>query len=125
VLGLRADELDVMVGEDFSEARIFGEEAVTRVHCVSAGDFAGGEDRRDVEIAVLGRRRADTHALVGKAHVHGVGIGGGVHRNGGNAEFLAGAQHAQRDLAAIGDEDLIEHFRLVSRMRCSASAVHR
>jgi hypothetical protein len=26
-----------------------------------------------------------------------------------NAEFLAGADHAQCDLSTIGDEDLIEH----------------
>ena len=41
--------------------------------------------------------------------MHGVGVGGGMHRDGGDAEFLAGAQHAQRDLAAIGYEDLVEH----------------
>ncbi len=32
-----------------------------------------------------------------------------MHRDGLDAELLAGAQHPQRDLAAIGDEDFIEH----------------
>jgi len=32
-----------------------------------------------------------------------------MHGNRGDAEFLAGAQHPQRDLTAIGDQDLIEH----------------
>jgi hypothetical protein len=32
-----------------------------------------------------------------------------MHRDGGNAEFLARAQHAQGDLAAIGYENLVEH----------------
>ncbi|MHC2437702.1 hypothetical protein ACVMB0_005077 [Bradyrhizobium sp. USDA 4451] len=41
--------------------------------------------------------------------MHGIGIGGGMHRDGCDAEFLAGAQHAKRDLAAIGYEDLVEH----------------
>ena len=111
VLGLRADEADAVILEDFGEARILRQEAVAGMHRVGAGDLAGGEDRRDVEIAVLRRRRADAHALVGEAHMHGVGVGGGMHRDGRNAELLAGAQHAQRDLAAIGDEDFIEHVR--------------
>jgi hypothetical protein len=32
-----------------------------------------------------------------------------MHRDGGDAELLACAQHAERDLAAIGYENLIEH----------------
>ncbi len=51
--------------------------------------------------------------------MHGVGVGGGMHRDGGDAELLAGAQHAQRDLAAIGDEDLVEH-----RSACVAPEAH-
>ena len=79
------------------------------MHRVGAGDLAGGEQRRNVEIAVLGGRRADAHALVGEPHMHGVGVGGRMHRDGRDAELLAGAQHAERDLAAIGDQDLVEH----------------
>lgn len=41
--------------------------------------------------------------------MHGIGVGGGVHGNGRNAEFLARTQHAERDLAAIGYENLVEH----------------
>src|ERR1700761_1110086 len=42
--------------------------------------------------------------------MHGVGIGGGVHRDYGNAELLAGPQYAKRNLAAVGYEDLVEHL---------------
>jgi hypothetical protein len=41
--------------------------------------------------------------------MHGVGISRRVHGDGLDAEFLAGPQDAQRDLAAIGDEDFLEH----------------
>ena len=37
--------------------------------------------------------------------MHGIGVGSRVDRDGRDAELLAGAQHAQRDLAAIGDQD--------------------
>jgi len=79
------------------------------MHGVGAGNFAGGQDCRNVEIAVFRRRRADADAFVGKTHMHGVGVGGRMHRDGFDAELLAGAQHAKRDFAAVGDEDFIEH----------------
>ena len=109
MLGLRADEGDVVLGEDLGEARVLGKKAVAGMDGVGAGDLAGGEQRGNVEIAVARRRRADADAFVGEPHMHGVGIGGRMHRDGRDAELLAGAQDAQRDLAAIGDEDLLEH----------------
>ena len=107
--GLRPDEVHIVLAENFGEARVLGEEAVARMHRVGAGDLAGGEQRRNVEIAVLGRRRADADALVGEPHMHGVGVRRRMHRDRRDAELLAGAQHAQRDLSAIGDQDFIEH----------------
>ncbi len=121
MLGLGADEMDVVLVEDFGEARVLGEEAVARMHGVGAGDLAGGEQRRDVEIAVARRRRADAHALVGEPHMHGVGVGGRMHRDGRDAELLAGAQHAQRDLAAIGDQDFVEHYSIAPGTRVRVS----
>ncbi len=53
VLGLRADEMQVMLGEDFDEAGILGQEAVAGMHRIGAGDLARREQRGDVEIAVL------------------------------------------------------------------------
>ena len=105
----RADEGDLVLGEDAGEARVLREEAVAGMDRVGAGDLAGGEDRGDVEVAVLGGRRADADALVGEADMHGVGVGGGMDGDGLDAEFLAGAQDAERDLAPVGDQDLVEH----------------
>ena len=113
MLGLRADEIQIMLGEDFGEAGVFRQEAVAGMHRVGAGDLAGRKQRGDVEVAVLRRRRPDADALVGKPHMHGVGIGGGMHRNGGDAELLARAQHAKRDFTAVGYEDLVEHAVLI------------
>ena len=63
----------------------------------------------NVQIALRRRRRADADALVREAHVHGVGVGGGVHRDGGDAHLLARAVNAQRNLAAVCDEDFFKH----------------
>jgi hypothetical protein len=109
MLGARTDEGDFMLFEDFGEAGILGEEAVARMHGVGAGDLAGRDDLGNVEIAVLRRRAADAHALIGKPHMHGVGVGRGVHRNSGDTELLAGTFDAKRDLSPVGDQDLVEH----------------
>ena len=79
------------------------------MHRVRAGDFAGREQRGNVEIAFARGRRADADALIRELHVHRFGVGGGVDRDGGDTEFLARAQHAQRNLAAVCNQDFIEH----------------
>ncbi len=79
------------------------------MHGIGAGDLAGRQNGGNVEVAVLRRGRPDAHAFVGKAHMHGIRVCGGMHRHGRNAELLARAQYAQGDLTAIGDQDFIEH----------------
>ena len=116
VLGLGADELQIVLGEDLGEARVLREKAVAGMHGFGAGDLAGREQRGDVEIAVLRGRRADADALVREPHMHGVGIGGRMHRDRRDAQFLAGPQDAKRDLAAIGYENLVEHAVLNGRI---------
>jgi hypothetical protein len=41
--------------------------------------------------------------------MHGVFIRRRVHRDGGNAELLTSPQYPERDLSAVGDENLVEH----------------
>ena len=109
MFGLRTDELHTVFGQYFGEARILRKKAVARMHGVCAGNFAGRQDGRNVEIAVLGRGRSDAYALIGKPHMHGIRIGGGMHGNRRYAKFLAGAQHPECDLTAVGDQNLVEH----------------
>ena len=47
--------------------------------------------------------------LVREQHVLEAVVGRGVHGDRLDAEFAAGAQDAQSDFAAIGDDDLVEH----------------
>ena len=117
MLRLRADEGDAVMLEHLREARVLGQEAVAGMDRIRAGDLAGGDQGRDVEIAVAGGRRADAHALVGEAHMHGVRVGGGMDRHGGDAELLRRAQDSQGDLASVGNEDLIEHVAPYSMTR--------
>src|SRR6185312_17274465 len=76
---------------------------------IGAGDLRGGEDRRDVEIALARRRRADADAFIGEPHMHGVVVGGRMYGDRADAHLPAGAVNAERDLAAIGDEHFLKH----------------
>jgi hypothetical protein len=94
---------------DLGEAGVLGQEAVAGVDGLGPGDLRRRDDRRDVQVALGRGSRPDADALVRQAHVHGVAIRLGVHRHGGDAHLLARAVDAQRDLAAVGDQDLFEH----------------
>ena len=108
MLGLGADPDDVMRFDDIGELGVLREEAVAGVDRIALGDFGRRDDVGDVEIRVGGRRRADAHRMVGEAHMHRVGIGGGVHRDRLDPHFMRRAVDAQGDLAAIGDQDAFD-----------------
>ena len=105
----RADELDVAGLADLGHVRALGEEPVAGMNRVGAGDLGGADDRRHVQVRIAARRRTDAHGIVGKPHVQAVLVGLRIDRDGLNAQFAAGADHAQRDLAAVRDQDLFEH----------------
>jgi hypothetical protein len=106
-----ADERDVGRGAGFRELRVLGQEAVARVDRVGAGDLGGRDDARDAQVRVARRRGADAHVVVGEAHVQGLAVRLGVDGDGLDAQLAARADDAQGDLAAVGDEDFLEHGR--------------
>jgi len=57
-------------------------------------------------------RRADADSFVGKADMEGIAVGLTVDGDGADPEFLAGANHAEGDFSAVGDEDFLEHLFL-------------
>ena len=80
---------------------------------VRIGDLCGGNDVGDVEVALRAGGRADSHRFVRKANVEAVTVRGGIHRHGGDAHLTASADHAERNLAAVGNQNLVEHaFRI-------------
>jgi hypothetical protein len=109
MFGLRANERHIVGGQNFRKLGVFRQEAVARMHRIGARDLAGGQDLRNVEIAFAGIRRANTHAFVRQAHMHGVCIGSGMHRDRTDAQFFASAHHAQGDLTTVGDQNFLEH----------------
>ena len=80
------------------------------MHGLRAGLLAGGDDLVDRQIALGGRRRTDENRLVGQLDVQRAGVGLREHRDGRNAHAPGAANHPAGDLAAVGDQDLVEHL---------------
>ena len=91
------------------ELGVLGKEAVAGVDGVGGVAAGGIEDVVDAEVAFGGGAGADATGLVGEADVEGGAVGVGEDRDRGDGHFAEGADDADGDLAAIGDEDLAEH----------------
>ena len=89
MFGAGSDEVQIVLGQDLGKPGVLGEKAIAGMHGVGARDLAGGQQSRNIEIAVLGGGWPDADAFVGQADMHRVFIGGRVHGHRGNAELLA------------------------------------
>ena len=78
------------------------------MHRIGARKFCRRQQRLNVEVALLSRRRADAHRFVGLPHMQGAGIGVAEDRNRAIAKRLRGTGDAAGDLAAVGDQDFRE-----------------
>ena len=105
----RADEDDAGLGAGAGEVGVLGEEAVAGMDRLGAGLLRGLDDLGDVEVALGRHRRADQEGLVGLAHVRGVAVDLRVDGDRADPHLLQGAGDADRDLAAVGDQHLLEH----------------
>ena len=96
-------------GDRAGEVGVLGEEPVAGVHAVGAALADRVEDRLGVEVALGRGLAAERVRLVGVAHVRGVAVELGVDGDGRDAELATRSHDADRDLAAVGDQDLREH----------------
>ena len=103
--GSRPDELHAGGFADLGEIRVLAEKSVAGMDGVDIGNFRGADDGGNVQIAAGTLGWADTNGFVRKANVQAVPIGLGINSNGGDAKILAGADDAERDLSAVGDQD--------------------
>jgi len=91
------------------EPRVLGKEAVAGMDGGCSACDGDSQDGIFVKVAILRTRSADAICLVGELYMERVRVGRGVDGYGLDAHLLARADDAHRDLAAVGDEDLLEH----------------
>ena len=79
---------------------------------LAAGQDRRLDHRRHAAIAALAGRRPDADGLIGQPHRQRLTVGLAIGDDRLDAQLAAGTNDAQRDLAAIGDQDLLEHALL-------------
>ena len=110
-VGRRADPGDVGLADRAGEGGVLGEEPVAGVDRLGAGLGGDREDLLDVQVALGRDGGTEQVGLVGLADVAGVAVGLGVDGDRADAHLLERADDADRDLAAVCDQDFLEHRR--------------
>ncbi len=108
LLGRRTDEDQSRLGAGLREGGILRQEAVARMHRVAARRLRGRDDASDIEI---GRRAPPLQGLdlIDAPDMQGRRVVLRMDADGGDAEFGGGLGDTDGDLAAIGDQEFLEH----------------
>ena len=104
-VGAGTDKIDIALLAERYEFGVLAQQTVARVDRLRTALDRNGENGRDIEIAVRHAVAADAIALVRQLHVHGVLVRLGIDGDGGNAHLAAGADDANGDLAAVGNQN--------------------
>ena len=104
-LGRRADPDEARGEARTREPGVLGEEPVAGMDRVGAALQRGSQHALDVQIALGRRAGSDQVGLIGAAHVQRAAIGLRVDRHRLQLQLAQGTEHADRDLAAVRDED--------------------
>jgi len=103
--GRRADEDDPGVLARPGEGGVLGEKAVAGVDSIGAGFLRGVENAIDAQVTLARRRGPDRHRFIGVENVQRGAVRLGVNGHRRVANFAAGAHDANRNLAAIRNQD--------------------
>src|SRR4029077_16233945 len=109
------------------EARVLGEEPVSRVDRLRARAHGHVEDLLDRQVVLARGPLAEVVRLRRALYVRRVAVELGVHRHTHDLELLERAHDADRDLAAVCDQHLLEHRapRIDNGSTCDAHAMDR
>ncbi len=106
---VRTDEDDAGLGEGERKRFALGQKPIARMYGVGAARPAGGYDLVDVKVALGSRRRPDRDGSIGHFHMKRVLVGIGIDRDGLNPQPARRLDDATGDLAAVGDQNPLEH----------------
>ena len=91
------------------EVRILGEESVPGMNSFGTGPGGSLEQSLPVEVALGRRPGPDQVRLVRGGQMQRGTVGLRIDGDGSDSELAEGAEDADRDLTAVGDEDFREH----------------
>ena len=106
--GLGPTQMMLCDFDDLGELGVLGQKAVAWVDRVGVDDLGRRDDVRYVEVGFDRWRRPDADGFVGETDVHRVGIGGRMNRDRSNPHFVTCAVDPKGNLAAVGDQKLLD-----------------
>src|SRR5690606_20509715 len=105
---MRTDEGDAASGAKLGKIGILRQKTVSGVDGVRSDQGGGADQIGHVQITVAGWSRTDAVRLIGQFHMQRILVSLGINSRRGNSQLAAGADHANRNLSAVGDEHLFE-----------------
>ena len=109
-VGRRAHEGHAGGGTRRSKVVILSEKAVAGMDRFGARRTCRVEDRLNREITAGSGRRTDADCAIRERHVQRTGVGVRIHGHRLDAQLAARTDDADRDLAAIGNQQTTEHM---------------
>ena len=113
--GIGTDEDDVGLGQRPRERRALREKAVARMHSLGACLKAGGDDLVDREIGLGRGGRAYRDRLIRHLDMQRILVRFRIDSDGPDAHAARRLDDATGDLAAVGDQDCLEHRALARK----------
>ena len=105
----RSDEDETGRFDALGEIGVLRQETVAGMNRLRIRDLGCRNDCRHVEVALRRRRRADADRFIGQPDVLGFAVGFRMDDHGLDSQLAAGTLDAQRNLAAVRNQNLGEH----------------
>ena len=116
-IGRRSDKDDVVGGAGVGESRVLRQKSIAGMDGIGAGDDGRLDDLLTQKIALGRRCRPQKNRLIRLAHMRRVGIGFGIDGDRADTHSLGGAHDAAGNLAAIGDQERLDHEPVIPVLR--------
>src|SRR5262249_34138290 len=110
--GIGPDEHDAGFGQRGCEGFPFGKKAIARMDRRRAAGLGGRDDLFDVEIALRSGRRTDGDRFIGHLDMERIAIGVRINCDRRNTHATRRLDDPAGDLAAIGNQDSLEHVTM-------------
>ena len=125
-VGLGADEGDAIGRAGIDEIGVFRQQPIARMDRIGPRQLGHADDLIDREIGRHGAKPlADLIGLIGLEAVQAQLVLFGIDRHGAFAQFIGRAHDTDGDLAAVGDEDLLEFGHVAAPFFADAEFLRR
>ena len=99
-----------MVFTDLDEVLVLTQKTVSGEDRVCTGHFRRGNDRRDIQIALVGFFRTDTDGHICLLDIQGIFVRPGIDRHRFFAHLFDGPDRSLGDLAPVRDQNGLDGF---------------